>query len=310
MMLLLQSRPQVSATELAHELGVSVRTVLRDVAWLEEAGAPIYVQRGRYGGISILPGAQLDPSRLSPEEVDRLRLGGLDQTQLTELGLVGTDLTVQRKLRARAKAPVDDLIAVSQIVFVDNRAWFSADPSGVSPGELIDDLRRGRRLRIRYRRSAEANASWRTVDPYGLLSKAGRWYLVADLAGKPRLFSLERLDAWEAGSGARRLRRGETLESVARHLSVKLEREAVFEVRARLRTDRLDLARRILGRRLARVSSVEPEYVEITVAYDQLPGIRQLLQFGEHLTVTHPPEATKAMREIVEAMASTYRQLS
>jgi predicted DNA-binding transcriptional regulator YafY len=89
-----------------------------------------------------------------------------------------------------------------------------------------------------------------------------------------------------------------------------LEREAVFEVRARLRADRLDLARRILGRRLARVSSVEPEYVEITVAYDQLPGIRQLLQFGEHLTVTHPPEATKAMREIVEAMASTYRQLS
>ena len=57
MMLLLQSRPQVSAAELAHELGVSVRTVLRDVAWLEDAGAPIYVRRGRYGGISILPGA-------------------------------------------------------------------------------------------------------------------------------------------------------------------------------------------------------------------------------------------------------------
>jgi predicted DNA-binding transcriptional regulator YafY len=237
-------------------------------------------------------------------------MGGLDQTQLTELGLVGTDLTVQRKLRARAKAPGDDLIAVSQIVFVDNRAWFSADPSGVSPGDLIDDLRRGRRLRIRYRRSAEPDATWRTVDPYGLLSKAGRWYLVADSAGKPRLFPLERLEAWEAAPGARRLRRGETLESVAQDLSVKLEREAVVEVRARLRGDRLDLARRILGRRLARVSPLDPEHVEITVAYDQLQGIRQLLQFGEHLTVTHPPEATRAMREIVDAMASVYRQHS
>jgi predicted DNA-binding transcriptional regulator YafY len=310
MMLLLQSRPQVSAAELALELGVSVRTVLRDVAWLEEAGAPVYVQRGRYGGISILPGAQLDTSRLSPEEVDRLRMGGLDQNQLTELGLVGTDLTVQRKLRARAKAPVDDLIAVSKMVVVDNRAWFSPDPSGVSPGELIDDLRRGRRLRISYRRSAEPDATWRTVDPYGLLSKAGRWYLVADSAGKPRLFPLERLDAWEVGRGARRLRSGETLESVAKELSLKLEREAVFEVRARLRADRLDLAKRILGRRLARVSSLDAEHVEITVAYDQLQGIRQLLQFGEHLTLTHPPEATRAMREIVDSMASMYRQHS
>lgn len=310
MMLLLQSRPQVSAANLAHELGVSVRTVLRDIAWLEDAGAPIYVRRGRYGGISLLPGAQLDTSRLSPEEVDRLRMGGLDQTQLTELGLVGTDLTAQRKLRSRAKEPVDDLIAVSKIVVVDNRAWFSADPSGASPGELIDDLRRGRRLRIRYRRSAEPDATWRTVDPYGLLSKAGRWYLVADSAGKPGLFPLERLDAWEAGAGARRLRRGETLGSVVEELSVKLEREAGFEVRARLRADRLDLARRILGRRLVDVSSPDPEYVEITVAYDQLQGIRQLLQFGEHLTLTHPPEAARAMREIVDDMASIYRPRS
>jgi predicted DNA-binding transcriptional regulator YafY len=307
MMLLLQSRPQVSAAELAQELGVSVRTVLRDVAWLEEAGAPIYVQRGRYGGISILPGAQLDTSRLSPEEVDRLRLGGLDQTQLTELGLVGPDLSAQRKLRARAKAPSDDLIAVSQLVVVDNRGWFSSDPTGISPGELIDDLRRGRRLGIRYRRNAEPHARSRTVDPYGLLSKAGRWYLVADTAGKPRLFALERLDDWELRPAARRLRRGETLESVAKALTVNLEREAVFEVRGRLRADRLDLAKRILGRRLARVSALNREYVEITVAYDQLQGIRQLLQFGEHLTLTHPPEATRAMRDIVEAMASRYR---
>ncbi|WP_199181831.1 HTH domain-containing protein [Cryobacterium sp. N21] len=56
MMLLLQTRHQMTALELAEELGVSVRTVLRDVIALADADVPVFAERGRYGGVVLLPG--------------------------------------------------------------------------------------------------------------------------------------------------------------------------------------------------------------------------------------------------------------
>jgi len=50
-----------------------------------------------------------------------------------------------------------------------------------------------RRLRLRYRSSGHRSASERVVDPYGLVCKAGTWYLVADQAGEPRLFRVSRV---------------------------------------------------------------------------------------------------------------------
>jgi predicted DNA-binding transcriptional regulator YafY len=56
-----------------------------------------------------------------------------------------------------------------------------------------------RRLRLRYRSSGrggtERGASERVADPYGLVCKAGIWYLVADQDGEPRLFQVSRVAA-------------------------------------------------------------------------------------------------------------------
>ena len=306
-MLLLQTRHQMTALELAEELGVSVRTVLRDVIALADADVPVFAERGRYGGIVLLPGSQLDVSKLSPTEVDALKLLGLDPGQARQLGIDSLTRSAQRKIASRRPLGRQSELPLSELIVVDNTPWFSPTPTVASVAELARNLQSGRRLRIHYRRSAEKGASWHPVDPYGLLAKSGRWYLVADVDRLPRLYSLERLEGWDILPEVRRLRPNATLASVSRDLSAAVENRGAITIIATLSKGRLDLARRILGSRPASSKPAEAKQVEITVIYDQVESVRQLLQFGAHLRVTSPQEARAVMRDVATAMAALYR---
>lgn len=117
----------------------------------------------------------------------------------------------------------------------------------------------------------ERVATWTTVDPYGLLAKAGRWYLVADMASVPRLYSLQRLNSWEV----------------------------LITITATLSKDRLDLARRILGSRLASGKSCGSDKVEITVFYYQIPDTRYQIPDRSRaaaLAIRRPPPRHEPLR--------------
>ena len=82
----LQVRRVTTAGALAAEFGVSVRTILRDVQALIDAGIPVLTERGKYGGISLLPGSQADLSKLTASEADVVRAVGLDLGRAARLG--------------------------------------------------------------------------------------------------------------------------------------------------------------------------------------------------------------------------------
>ena len=303
MLLLLQIRQRMTARELADELGVSDRTVLRDVLTLAEADIPVFAEPGRHGGIVLLPGSRLDVNRLTPSEVDALRLLGLDPAQAAQLGI--DTATTQRKLTVRP-APRPATIPLSELIMIDNRAWFAAEAAGADPAALAKDLQAAVRLRISYRRSARIRATTITVDPYGLLARAGRWYLVADHRGSPGLFALERLVHWRALDQPRRLRAEADLASISRELIERLERGGSIAIAALLDTDRLDLARRILGSRLRTAGPADDQRTRITVSYEELEAVRQLLQFAEHLVIIDPPEAADRLRELALLTAAQH----
>ncbi|MDG4866092.1 HTH domain-containing protein, partial [Streptomyces sp. T-3] len=73
-LLFLQSRGRVTVAEVAAELEVSERTARRDLEALATAGIPVYAQRGRGGGWSLVGGARTDLSGLTTDEARALFL--------------------------------------------------------------------------------------------------------------------------------------------------------------------------------------------------------------------------------------------
>ena len=195
LMLLLRSRGRMSATALAAELEVSVRTVLRDVEALSTAGVPVYAERGRHGGFALLPGFTTDLTGLTPDEALALATAGSRATA-EALGLA-TDLAsaMRKVLASMPDARRLDAAKAAERVVVRRGGWLrnAAPEAGGPSGVVREAVFGGRRLRIRYT-ARDGVASWRTVDPVGLVQADGHWYLLATRDGADRTYRLSRID--------------------------------------------------------------------------------------------------------------------
>ncbi|MGG7571992.1 helix-turn-helix transcriptional regulator [Streptomyces sirii] len=312
-LLLLQTRGRVPAGELAERLEVSRRTVYRDIESLSAAGVPVYAERGRHGGIALLPGFRTDVTGLTTDEARALFVLAA-QGAHSALGLDGALGSALRKVMAALPAPHRPAAELtSRRILVDPDRWLARPSPAVDLDVLHTAVFSDLRLRIRYRHSGETQLRTYTVDPYGLVAKAGTWYLVADRRGRPRLFRADRVDRATLTDAPVRRRPGVELAEVWRQLRREVEdRPADVRVTARIRRTRLDLAVRILGGSLTgppRTGDTEAggeDWAVLELAYPVLPAVRQLLQFGDDLEVLGPPAARRVMARAAAAIAGAY----
>lgn len=184
--LLLQTRGRMSASALAAELEVSVRTVYRDLAALSAAGVPVVAEPGPGGGCWLLDGYRFPLRGLSPGEAEALLVLGVPAA-LAELGLADALTAAHRKISVAPSAP-----AGPALVHLDMPRWFHGKEDAPHLRTLAEALRQRRRVLLGYRRGAgglggcaRAPAeTTRAVDPLGLVNKAGVWYLVASRADR------------------------------------------------------------------------------------------------------------------------------
>ncbi|MGA5319046.1 helix-turn-helix transcriptional regulator [Streptomyces seoulensis] len=196
MALLVQSSPGLTADALARELDVSRRTVIRDAQALQEAGVPIRAKRGRAGGYHLAPGHRTRLTTLHPTEAETLFLSGLPSA-LRDLGLSDAADTARLKLSATLLPSLRAAAESSVRRFhLDAPAWFR-EPS--TPG-LLPELARAvwsdRTVEIAYARPGRDDAVTRLLQPYGLVLKAGVWYVVGRVPdGAWRTYRVDRVTA-------------------------------------------------------------------------------------------------------------------
>ncbi len=202
LVLLLRRRGRLSATALAHELGVSTRTVLRDVEALSAAGVPVYAERGRHGGFALLPGFRTELTGLTHDEALALLVAGSRRgVQAFGLGsaLASAVLKVVDALPAGVR---DTATGVAERLLVDPETDLLSRRSAAEevPDRVVAEVRRavlaGHKLRIRYA-AVDETPRWRTVDPIGLVTVRDRGYLLATRSGADRTYRLSRLSAAE-----------------------------------------------------------------------------------------------------------------
>ncbi|MFD9129077.1 helix-turn-helix transcriptional regulator [Kitasatospora sp. NPDC059571] len=310
-LLLLQTRGRVPAPELAERLEVSVRTVYRDVEALSAAGVPVWAERGRHGGINLLPGYRTDVTGLTGDEARALFVLSA-QGAHEALGLGDAIGSALRKVMAALPAPHRPAAErTSERILVDPARWMSGEPAAaVDLGILQTAVFADRRLELTYRHSGDPAPSRYTVDPYGLVNKAGVWYLVADLDGAPRLFRADRMLAAAVAEEPVRRRPGAQPAGVWAELRDQVERiPDEVPVRVRVRRHRLDLLLRIHGNhQLGPARPVgDSEWSEVDLGFRVLPAARALLAFGGDVEVLAPPEARALLAAAAAEVVALYR---
>jgi predicted DNA-binding transcriptional regulator YafY len=192
-LLLLQTRGQVTAAEVAAELEISERTARRDLEALGVAGLPIYSQQGRNGGWRLAGGGKTDLSGLTAHEARALFLVAGPQSQATPQ----VKAALRKLVRALPEQFRSEAEAASGAIVVDPVGWGATGPARATPPfleALQDAVVLGRQVRLGYVARDQA-ATERTVHPLGLACKATTWYLVADTDNGLRTFRVDRVTA-------------------------------------------------------------------------------------------------------------------
>ncbi|MEO8228858.1 MAG: YafY family protein [Chloroflexota bacterium] len=314
LMLLLQTRGLLTAGELAAELEVSVRTIHRDVEALSEAGVPIYAERGPHGGIRLVDGYRTRLTGMTADEAEAIFLSGLPGPA-AELGL-GTVVTAAR-LKVLAALPPELRTRASRLVerfHLDASGWFQAGEPVPHLGVLSEAVWDSRRVDIDYERGDKVVQ--RTLEPLGLVLKAGVWYVVAVADTSIRTYRVGRV------TGARpldeRFERPEAFDLAAfwAESSTAYERDAPrVDVTVRVAPDRIGWLRRAVGDRAVDAAVTLPAdgdpdgwtHLRLRVDWpDEVPAM--LLAVSPDLEIIEPVEIRDRLVAIARATLARYAE--
>jgi predicted DNA-binding transcriptional regulator YafY len=306
LIMLLQRQPNQKASELADKLGVSVRSLHRYIAQLDEMGIPVSSERGPYGGFSLVRGYKMPPLVLTPEEAVAVHLG---------TSLVGEMWgTLYQEAAQGALAKLDNLLPDEQRSEV---AW--ARRSLVATGlhrpnlepvtphleKLRQAIREQRRVRMVYRSQSQPQPRRRELDPYALVLRWGWWYAFGHchLRNDIRSFRVDRIVELTLLDATFSMPADFDIQE---HLTLDFQNQPTVQARLRFAPQAAHVA---LDNRAMWQSCEEQADGSVIVAVT-LPDLQWAaslaLGYGPIVTVLEPDELRRTVNEWARAVAEQY----
>lgn len=292
MVYILLNRKSVTAGELAERFGISQRTVYRDIDVLTLAGIPVCTEKGKGGGISLLPEFVLNRSVLSEKEQNEI-------------------LSALQSLSVVKAADTEKVLQKLSAVFNKSTAnWLEIDFSGwsYSDGQLFHDLKTAileRRIVAFDYYSTYGEKTRRQVEPIQLWFKARAWYVKGFCLTKRdiRLFKLSRIRDWtvsdERFDGTRDLtappQGAEPERPHKRDITLKLKIAPEMTYRIYDEFDCAEAEKQEDGSHIVTVVWPEDEWV-----------YGSILSYGEYAEVLSPPHIRDIIKEKAKKIAKKY----
>ncbi len=298
---LLEGRIDWTAEELGRRLGVTTRTIRRDITRLRDLGYPVEALAGPGGGYRLGAGGKLPPLLLDDEEALVVAVGLRVATTAAVGGLEEASLSALSKLEhvlpPRLRSRLTDISAATTSTLSGPRETVTHEALAVTAAAA----RNSQRIRFTYT-DGEGRASERHVEPLHLVHTGRRWYLVAfDLDREDwRTFRLDRLERPQT-TGIRSAKRPspDPVDQVQRGITIDAWGFRA-EVRLAVSADR---ARRVISGTIGTIEEIDDVSSLLIIGADEPEWLANyLLGLPFDFTLDGPPE-------VVEKLAETGRKL-
>jgi predicted DNA-binding transcriptional regulator YafY len=304
-LLMLQSRGQVTAAEVAEELEISERTARRDLEALGMAGVPIYSRQGRNGGWQLAGGGRTDLSGLNAAEARALFLvAGPASSATPELRAA-----LRKLVRALPESFRTAAEAATTSVLVDPVGWDQHAPRRTPPhlDAVQQAVVNGEQIVLGYVARDRA-ATTRVVHPLGLAAKGAVWYLVGGTEAGLRTFRVDRMTSVEPNGQLVTRPDGFDLHDAWKLITEQVESKRTPTTATALVTpDSVPTLRWILGTRVRIGPAGDDGRIEVELRGHNVRSLAgEIAGFGSSIEVLDPPEMRQHLGALGTELAATY----
>ena len=309
-LLMLQTKGQVTAAEVAQELEVSERTARRDLDALSVAGLPIYSRQGRNGGWQLAGGGRTDLSGLTAAEARALFLVAGPASSATP----EVKAALRKLVRALPEPFRTGAEAASTAVVVDPSGWDRPTRPRRTP-PLLDAVQRAvvdsQQVTLGYT-ARDGSSTSRVVHPLGLAAKGSAWYLVASTDAGLRTFRVDRMTAVEPTGEAVVRPPGFDHAEAWRLITDEVDkRRAPVVAQALARPDAIWVCRTVFGNRVRIGPAAADGRVEVELRGHTPRSLAgEVAGLGAMVEVLGPPEVRRHLADVATELTDLYSATS
>ncbi|BDH61663.1 transcriptional regulator [Lysinibacillus sp. PLM2] len=309
--LLLQTHGQMTAKELSERLEVTERTIYRDMEALSGAGIPVFAERGKNGGWSLLEGYRTNLTGLKESEIRALFVSPSQQL-IEDLGLSRTFEEARNKLIASLPYSYQENAKnVWNRIYIDTSTWRQRKEKMETFEVLKSAIWNENKIKIEYQR-ADGKTSERVVNPLGLVAKGALWYFIASKEDNEiRNYRVSRIKTAEPiGDSFTRPKNFDLAQYWSESTKNFLDNLPKYDIRVEIEPSilpRLQFSGRF-------VQSVDLEnknqngWIPVKLSFDTEDEARRyVLGFADQMKVIQPKELRQKIVEMAEATINFYK---